>query len=122
MKLTLIAIALFFAGASAHANTLTCTIQSGEEKSSASLGLEGADGRMEPAMAEGVYDLSFNMTVSCERGTCEGVATIDSQIVEDEVRQLAFDFRKSQRGRVYSKAFTNSADKRDYVFYCYNNK
>ena len=116
MKNFALVLALSLFTLPAFAAELTCTIQSGQKKESATVDLNKEDNH---ADSEYVYDLSFILEAACEKNDCSANATILSSKVEDEVGQLAFDFKKNQKGRVHGEALNNSPDGRKYAIYCY---
>ncbi|MGE0528157.1 MAG: hypothetical protein AB7G93_07605 [Bdellovibrionales bacterium] len=99
------------------ADSITCTLQSGEKTTSATLALESP--QEDYAIADGLYDLSFSLTAECATTKCTAFMTIDSRRAQSEVGSTGFDFRRSGPAReIFREPLENAPDQRQYTLYC----
>lgn len=113
-------LVLSLASAPAFAESLTCTLESGDESQSMEIKLPKKTGDIDYViMDKRVYDLSVNINGSCDKKECGMSLTVDSVVIEDEVAQDSFTFKRDGvRKKVYDEALENAPDGRAYTFVC----
>ncbi len=116
MKLLLVAF-LLVASNSALADTVTCTLKSGDQATSANFSLGSP--QEDYVSANGVHDLNFHMIAECKNETCAVDITIDSSILEDEAGSTGFEFQRSGPAReIFREPIENAPDGRTYELSC----
>ena len=121
MKIALVILTTVFSAQAFAAKNLTCTLQSGKSTSSATMKLAPEMDMSEDN--DNVYtgedlDLSLVMMGTCEGTQCSVDAVILSQIVEDEVGSLNFEFSMNDKGIVFEEPLTEAPDHREYLLTC----
>lgn len=117
MKTLIMSLVISLFSLGAIADEITCTLKSGKEKAAVTMDLDME--YEEGVYSEYIYDLNFYMEVFCKNTNCDVVLTINSSMVEDEVGQTSFQFRRGfGKKTVFRELLTDSPDKRNYVLYC----
>lgn len=101
------------------APTLTCSLLSGANSGTIAMVLEDRSVTIDEQVNVGEeLDLGLILTAECEGENCVADALIVSAIVEDEVGDIGFEFKKSTQGVVLRENLTKAPDKRDYELVC----
>lgn len=117
MKLLLVAF-LLVASNSALADTVTCTLKSGDQATSANFSLVGSQ-QEDYVSANGIHDLNFHMIAECKNETCAVDIIIDSSILRDEAGSTGFEFQRSGPSReIFREPVENAPDGLLYEISC----